>query len=233
MGKGKQKRVGGVGGSGDFWIEAWLPLETPVQVEGDDAPKRHTRAAFKNTDITRVVEIDEKTSGFRLESGEAVPVALAFDELRDRLSNPSLDGDTLDLKDVTGPALDDETRVPALKKDFTDTADKDRRVESSKHVTLHLFVHNNKNGHYVPATINTSNIITGSLSNASDGRRTGLRVIHNNPLHGSEWLYFDMPRKTFMEMLNKAQMAGETELDLRERTRYKRPVPRPHGGLGF
>ena len=75
--------------------------------------KGFNATTFSESEVERVMEIDEDRSALVLRSGGKIPVALSYEQLEQKIYAPDFrtDGPVLDLRDVTGDAA--KPKAPA------------------------------------------------------------------------------------------------------------------------
>ncbi|MEZ0261771.1 MAG: hypothetical protein ACAH80_12230 [Alphaproteobacteria bacterium] len=182
---------------------------------------------FGRDRVDYVAGIDDKTSAIALVTGAKIAVAMAYEELEQKVY--CNEEPLLDLRSVTGPAA--VIVVPALAQDFETAAQLKAKAEApvypmvNKPLKIAVFVRQAQEQNF-QMHIFVDSQIDWSLVEGEEGRNgklTKLPLLHGKGPFGEKEMIIDMPRAAFMEVYGKAKMEGKAELDLRDWTRRRDP----------
>jgi hypothetical protein len=216
-------------------------------------------ASFEKSRIDYVTEVKEGVSGLVLKTGAKIAVAMPYEELEKKIYfSDARDAPVVDLRDVTGAKAAEalgETRLPDLALDFATTApppvDAPPAVAApaqgfpegkpmiDKPLKIGVFVRQADEQNFQMFFVMDTGIKWSGVEGAEgkNGKMTKLPLLFGRGPFNEDTIIIDMPRAAFMDIYNRAKLAGLEELDLRDLTRRRdpdapktAPPPAPRGG---
>lgn len=182
---------------------------------------------FEKSRVDYIVGIDDKNSAIALVTGAKIAVAMAYEELEQKVY--ASEEAVLDLRSVTGPAA--VKVVPALAQDFTAAAKAKEEIETpaypmvNKPLKIAVFIRQAQEQNFQMHIFADTQIDWAAVTGEEgrNGKITKLPLLHGKGPFGEKEMIIDMPRAAFMEVYSKAKMEGKAELDLRDWTRRRDP----------
>ncbi|HYD19710.1 MAG TPA: hypothetical protein VEF76_14660 [Patescibacteria group bacterium] len=211
--KTKVFRLGG--NDEDLIITAYAPVE--------GAADAWRQMAFKAVSIDFLYQIDDRLSGITLKNGITIPVVMSFDALRRAIYEPDMStGNGIDLTLLTGKAVG-EVQAIRLAKTFNPAAVAAAPEKTSK-LEIVMFTHADQNDRkFRRIRVAHRDINYFEPNKARKETETFFQLKAGVTIEGMTNFYAAIPLDHFTAFLNNALRAGETVLDLSERTRPLNP----------
>ncbi len=193
-----------------------LLIEAQAPIEGHQ--KEYRRMAFKASQVDYLYEIDDKTSGMVLANGIAIPVALAFAELKKQVYTPDLStGANLDLSLVTGAAVA-EARALRLSKEFNPAAEAPKAEAGELNIVM--YAHLGPTDKEFRRVVLPESLIDHFEAH-SQRKDTEIYIALKDTLDDWDEMYAAVSLPNFTWHIENAKKNGEAQLDLTDVTRPK------------
>lgn len=214
-GLGKGAVIKSLGGENeDLLIEAQAP------VAGAGPGVQFRQIAFRASRIDYVYQAGDGLSAIKLLDGVTIPVALHFNDLKNRIYNNDFrTGGSIDLSLVTGPTVKDKL-FPRLSKEFNPAAEDAPAPAPDNDTAITMFVHAKSTDRmFKLLTIKASQIAYFEPHSQRKDKETYVAL--KKPVDGLEDFYVAMPITHFTYYIDNAKKSGEKTLNLGEATRPK------------
>lgn len=189
----------------DILIEALVPAQG-----GDN---KFYRVAFKASEITHMVEINDKVSGLVLKNNISIPVAMPFDDLQQKIYAIDLKSEpVLDLKKVTGEVVQD-ILVPQLADTFN------KKAESFDTSSIRIYGIFRQPETYECATFSflETDVSFRPIDTYKSKSNKGIEITFNKSAAKCPFgnrAVLDMPYEDFIYFLTNAKKTNKKELNL-------------------
>jgi len=199
----------------DYKIELYAPA---LSSSGENS---YEPLMTQSSNVDYIQGMGQEASAIVLKSGIKIPVKITYQDLRQKLLDGPTHSETLDLLSITG-SICDETEDVKLKEEFNNkSSTSDGRI-----IEITMFVRSEKGKDHILFSFRNDEV-RWEFSREHDANSRGYIQLKNRrgPFNAHKGFWFDITKDDLLERLNKAQMNGDTELDLREETRFKKPSP--------
>lgn len=189
-------------------IEAFVPVAW--------MPGEYRRIMFHANQVTSVLELDEKRSGIILESGVAIPVAIAFDKLKIMIYEPDFKtGNSIDLTLVTGAVVADAVPVK-LSTNFNPVSSTDAEAakgpEKALEIILYARTSRAQDRQYKRYRIQADRISFFEPNSERKGSETYIRIRQSDSSNLD--IFAQIPAANFAQQLALAKAERRESIDL-------------------
>lgn len=189
-------------------IEACVPVAS--------MPGEYRRMMFHAREVASVLELDDKRSGIVLENGVTIPVAIAFDKLKNMIYDPDFrTGNSIDLTLVTGAVVADVVPVK-LSTEFNPVSpagvDAPKGPEKSLEIILYARTSRTQDRQYKRYRVQADRIAYFEPNAERKNTETYLKIKQSD---GSTFdIYIQMPVAHFAQQLALAKAERRESIDL-------------------
>jgi hypothetical protein len=194
-------------------VEACAPVEGSAE---------YREIAFRQSRIDCIFAIEEGISAIMLDNGVTIPVALAYQQLKQRLyKDPPGEDGSIDLTAISGKAASEARQLKLAKKFNPAAAD---ATKEEKPLEITLFAHAKPTDReFRRITFRETQIDFYEPNGSRPQTETFVKLKSGHDLDGWDSFFVTMQLPHFMYYLDQAKREGQEKLDLAETTRPRDP----------